>query len=276
MEDEITSSNLLLPSAITISSEVIHIPIPFIITTNIITTNTTTNSEVETKKTGNSSCNDCTPPTIGKDAQGKRFVDYGLTLNEVAFQSENFKTHMNMQYTEVGKENHLEVKVYDNGGAYNIDFLEFGIVKEIGSPINIFEPRFEIDISNFSNDMYNPSMEGVELIDKKGIVGDYKVDVSLVKCMDGFDYECLKLDIYWTFSKVPEFQVLAFSGWDNDRNSFINYFNDGLSTIDPNYVEPIPEEPYKYVCNDPPLDQIMNGGDRNNCHFRAQLSMWNQ
>lgn len=236
--------------------------------------NTVVVSSIITEETKNTkSCVDCTPPTIGKDSQGKRFVDYGLVLNGVAFQAENFKTHMNMQYTEVGKENHLEVKVYENGGPFNLDFLQFGIVKEIGSAINIFEPRFEIDISNFSNDIENPSMDGVELIDKKGIISEYRVDTSLVECMEGSDYECLKLDIYWIFEKVPEFQVLVLNGWDDDNNSFTHYFNDGLTTIDSNYVEPIPEEPYKYICNDKPLDEIMNGGDRNNCHWRA-ANMW--
>ena len=35
-------------------------------------------------------------------------------------------------------------------------------------------------------------------------------------------------------------------------------------------ITPLPE----WECNDKPLDQIMNGGDRNNCHFRALTTIW--
>ena len=100
------------------------------------------------------------------------------------------------------------------------------------------------------------------------------MDVSLVPCMIGHASECLGVDIYWTFGQVPNHTVLAINGWDNNKNSFTTYFNDGLTVTDPNYVEPTPKEPYKYVCNDPPLDSIMNGGDRNNCHWRSAYMGW--
>jgi len=218
-------------------------------------------------------CNDCVPPTIGV-IDSIRFVDYGLVLNDVQFQADLFKNHMDMQYTILGVENHLEVKVYENLGAYNIDFIQFGIVPEIGSSLNIFEPRLEIDIKNTAHDIENPGLEGVELFDKNGIISKYRVDVSLVECMEGFTQDCLKLDIYWTFAKIPENKVLAIGGWDNDKNAFTNYFNDGITVTDPNYVEPTSEESYKYTCNDPLLHTLMNGGDRKNCHWRALHMGW--
>jgi len=230
---------------------------------------------IDEKKNGSGGCSgDCTAPTMGVDKNGVRFVDDGLKLNGVSFDSNYFKNHMPMQYTEIGKINHLSLKVYENSGIYNIKKIQFGIVKEIGSPINLAEPRIEIDVSNFANDIENASLEGFTLMDKEEIIDYHDVSVSIVPCMDQSTQECLKLDIYWSFVKVPEFNVLLINGWDNNKNSFNNYFNDGLTTIDPNYVEPIPEEPYKYVCNDKPLHEIMNGGDRNNCHWRALQMEW--
>jgi len=212
-------------------------------TNGIDTTIVTTESE---NNNGSSSCPDCVAPTAGVDNNGNRLVDFGAVLNGEAFQLDNFKTHIPMMFTEIGVENHLEIKVYENHGAYNIDFMEFGIVKEIGSSMNIFEPRLEIDIKNTSHDIHNPALEGVELFDKQGIINEHRVELSLVDCMEGFTHECLKLDIYWTFAKVPENKVLAFGGWDNTGSSFVQYLNDGLTVTDPNYTipeaDPTPEE----------------------------------
>lgn len=198
------------------------------------------NNNSDTKKNG-SSCPDCVPPTIGTDSQGKRFVDYGVVLNGEKFQMGNYKTHIPMMFTEIGQENHVELKVYENWGAYNIDMIQFAIVKEIGSSMD-FEPRFQIDVKNTANDIHNPALEGVELIDKKGIIDNYSVEPSLVYCMEGFTHTCLQLDIYWTFAQVPEFKVLAINGWDNGKSSFSHFLNDGLTVIDPTPIIPEPEE----------------------------------
>ena len=226
------------------------------------------------KNGGKDSCNDCTAPTIGVDTHGKRFVDYGLTLNDKSFQANYFKTIMSQQYTEIGKENHLTIKVYENNGAYNIDYIQFGMVKEIGSPINTFEPRLEIDIKNTSHDIENPVIESILLVDKNNIINNYRVNVSLTSCMEGYNHQCLQLDIYWTFDKVPFHNVLAINGWDNRNNSFTTYFNHGIIVNDPNYTEPEPAKPYKYECKDPLLHTIKNAGDRNNCHWRALHMGW--
>lgn len=220
---------------------------------------------------GGGNCSgDCTSPTIGLDKNGVRFVDNGLKLNGVSFDGDYFKTHMPMQYTEIGKINHLSLKVYENSGIYNIDMIQFGIVKEIGSPINLAEPRIEIDVSNFANDVENASLDNITLIDKEGIISHHDVSVSIVSCMDQSSQECLQLDIYWTFAKIPEFNVLVINGWDNNKNSFNNYFNDGLTTIDPNYVEPETIQPYRYECKDPKLEDIQVW-TMFNCNFNSKI-----
>jgi len=217
-----------------------------------------------TKKNGG--CADCISPTIGKDVNGKRFVDYGLVLNDTPYQVEILKTHTEMQYTTLGKENHLQVKIYDNQGSRNIDFVQFALVKEIGVSMNIHEPRIEIDLKH-------NIIQEIKLLDKNGIINNYRVDVSIADCMEGYTHQCLKLDIYWTFDKVPKYKVLNINGWDKAGNSFNNYFNDGLTVIDPNYVEPAPVEPYKYECITPDV-LPMDGGDRNDCWWRALYMGW--
>lgn len=199
----------------------------------------------EPTKKSSSSCPDCVSPTLGTDIHGERFVDYGVTLNGEKFQMGNYKTHIPMMFTEIGQENHLELKIYENYGAYNIDMVQFALVKEIGSSID-FEPRFQIDVKNTANDIHNPALEGIELLDKEGIIDNYSIEPSLVDCMEGYTHTCLKLDIYWTFAKLPENKVIMINGWDNGKSSFSHFLNDGLTVIDPNPIipepEPIPEE----------------------------------
>ena len=231
---------------------------------------------VTPQKNSNNSYNP--PPTIGVDKDGVRKVDNGLFLNGEYYQVGYFFTHMPMQYTSIGDENHASIKIYENSGAYAIDMIQFApSVKEIGTSINISEPRLEIDIGNFANDIENSFLEGVILIDSENIIREYRVELSLDDCLNETPTpDCLRADIYWIYDKVPEFNVIGMNYWDLKRNTVTDYFNDGITVIDPNYVEPILEVPYKYECKDPELDTIMNGGDRNNCHFRAQLiSMWN-
>ncbi len=196
---------------------------------------------------GGGGCSDCTPPTIGLNSKGERKVDDGLVLNGESLQVEYFKTPMPMQYTEIGKENHLQVKVYENQGAYNIRMVQFAMgIKEIGTPISEAQALLEIEIANFANDIDNPSVFQANLIDNDGIINeDYGIGTSLVQCMDGFNHECLQLDIFWTYDKVIENPVLALNGWDTRRNSFTDYFNDGLTVIDPNPItidEPVEEQ----------------------------------
>lgn len=230
-------------------------------------TTQTINPDQFTNESGGGGCSgDCTAPTIGVDKNGIRFVEDGLKLNGVSFDGNYFKNHMPMQYTEIGKINHLSLKVYENSGIYNIEKIQFGIVKETGSPINLAEPRIEIDVSNFANDIENASLDGFTLIDKEEIINYYDVSVSIVPCMDQSTQECLELDIYWSFAQVPEFNVLLINGWDNNKNSFNNYFNDGLTVEDPSPVILEIEEKYVYKCNDPPLEDIQVW-TRINCNF---------
>ena len=189
------------------------------------------------QKKGSGGCSDCTPPTIGMDNKGKRLVDNGLVLNGKSLDVDYFKTHMPMQYTEIDKENHLQVKIYENQGPHNIKMIQFAMgLKEIGTPISKAQALLEMEVVNFANDVDNPSILETNLIDKDGIIRYYHVDLSLVPCMDGFTQKCLQIDLIWAYEKVTDNTVLAINGWDTKRNSFTDYFNDGLTVIDPNPV----------------------------------------
>lgn len=215
------------------------------------------------------------PPTLGVDNNGKRFVHDGIIINDESFQVELYKTHVPMQYTELYKTNHVHLTIYENSGSQNIEMVQLGLgVKEIGTPISEAQARIEISPDFFADDIENPELKDITLHDLDGIVNEYRVDIGLTSCGEEFLNKCLTLDIFWDYKKAPNYPVLMVNTYDYQRATFNDYFNDGLGVI----VDEIPEiieEPYKPLCNDPPLETIMNGGDRNNCHWRVQLvAMW--
>ena len=235
-------------------------------------------SHSETKKKKGGGCADCTPPWIGYDTEGKLRVSNGITINEISKDAGLYHTEYPMIYTEINKRNHITLDYWENNGPSNIKIIQLGSVHEIGTPLGESQWLMEIYMENTKNNIENPKIQKINLIDPQGILADnYTVSVMLVDCFQEDEtqaQQCLRTHINFTNAKVTESPVLVSNAIDRSNNGFNNYFNDGLMVIDPNYIEPTPEKPYKYVCNDTPLDEIMNGGTRNNCHWREQLSFW--
>ena len=220
------------------------------------------------------------PPTIGLDHWGKRLITNGLVLNGQPFDVEKFKTHMPMQYTEVGKLNNLEMKIYEDRGLYNIEMVQLGVgVKEIGTPLSQAQAIFEIDVASFHNNLNNPEMKEFRLVDPYGLIDDdVEIIFDLVPCSDSGP-ECLYVSIQWKYLKSPDYPVLMTNVFDRQRSSNTDYFNDGFQVIDPNKETADPnmetvQEEYQYVCNDPPLSEVMVP-TRANCHFRELVAIWN-
>ncbi len=218
-------------------------------------------------------CGDCMPPTIGVDSKGQRFVNDGVILNGIPTEVNYFYTEMPMQYTIINKTNHLDLKIYENSGSSYIEMVQLALgVKEIGSSINDSQAIIEIDVQPFMNDVDNPVLAGVNIVDPEDILSAVGVELSLGSCGDE-DIECLLVGIDWKYRESPKYPVLAINTWDFYKNTMNDYFNEGLTVI----VDEVPivePEPYKYVCNDTPLDEIVGPVTRNNCHFRALTDIW--
>jgi len=237
----------------------------------------------ELKKKGGG-CNDCTPPTLGINSNGKRMVDDGVQINGETIQVDYFYTEMPMQYTEIGKNNTLSFKIYENNGPHNIKHFQLGLgVLQVGSSINESQALIEVKLGHFKDDIYNPVIEKINIKDPDGIIGEYNVTLDLTSCIDEVYSEdifnpdvqhlildCLLVEITYNYAKVPISPVLAVNSWDYGNATFDHFFNDGITVIDPN--PPIIEEIIieKYTCKDP----IQNNMNRNNCNFRALTEIW--
>lgn len=230
----------------------------------------TIESVIETKKNGGGCSGDCEAPTFGYNSENLPRVQHGLTLNDNVFDVEYFYTPIPMQYTEINKPNELIFKIFENYGVYNIDFVQFGTVNEIGDSVNSSEFLIEIDIGNFFNDIDNPVLESVTVHDDDNLISDPIVELSIVEC--GYvDADCLQGVIIWSYREVPIGKVLVLETWDNSRNSNRSYFNDGLTVINPDYIEPeIIQYKFKRI-----IDPIQNVMTRANSNF-ADIIIYEQ
>ena len=229
------------------------------------------NDPVKNKSSGG--CSDCIPPTLGKDSDGVQRVWNAVGINGHFEDGDYFYTEYPMQYTEIGKTNNVILKYWENHGPYNIEVIQLGIgVDEVGSSLGESQAIIEVWMDYFSNDIENPVIGTIKVVDRDGILKYVAAVPSLVNCNQSDEQtinQCLQVEFVYSYAKVPDSPVLMSNAFDYKKNSINDYFNDGLTVIDPNYVEPLAPEPYKYECN----DRVKPTMTRSNCLFTDIVKM---
>ncbi len=259
----------------------------------------------ETKK-NDGSCSDCIPPTLGLDKQFKRIVDDGFSYNNHKVDVDFWHTIYPLINTTVGEPNTVKILAYEDRGYQNMKWVQFGIgMPFIGSPLNNAEVLITV---NLNGDV----VESVDVIDKDNLIEFTDVSTDVIKCvLEITAPDCLEVTLQYTFREAPLNHVMVIQPMDKSKNAQSFYFNDGLQVIGKSLNPPdtlltlgklftqtdrineiwIDEDQIEYEknsfdtfkritpyppleCNDKPLDQIMNGGDRNNCHWRAEKMNW--
>ena len=140
---------------------------------------------------------------------------------------EHFYTPFDLLTVEIGKENVVGLKIYENLGADSIQHigLSFGLDKEqiFGEGLAIIE----------WDKVYGDEPK-VTVTDPENILGDVRVvvDPNLVKCTDDSQSEqCMIFRICHTFREGPDFRIFSTYIWDDERNGWQNYFNHGLNVV---------------------------------------------
>lgn len=187
------------------------------------------------KKKSGGGCNDCTPPTLAYNSEGRKLVDNGICINDTCMDGGYFHTEYPMQNTFLYYPNVISTTYYENGGASNIKLTQLGIgVKEIGSSISQSQALIEVYMDYFSNDLENPKIKEIILNDPDGIIDNYNATISLVPCQEGdVNNNCLQTEYTYSYKIVPESPVLMSNAIDYKRNVINSYFNDGLLVYDP-------------------------------------------
>lgn len=159
---------------------------------------------------------DCTPPTLGVGAMG-RVVSDGFTINSYATDVDVYDTSTPLQTIKVGEPNTAVLKIYEDGGTKNIahaaisfDMKPDQFVGQSSATI-IWEQNFA-------------GIQSVSVDDRNNVL----MDVNAVGKADG---NLLIITFKFTFKEPIEPSKVGITVWDQDRNAWQYYFNDGIEVV---------------------------------------------
>ena len=172
---------------------------------------------------GSSECDDCTPPTLGYDQYSAKLVDAGFAYNGLASDVEYFFTPYPLIESEVGKENTVVLRIYENEGPQNVSHAALAFGLRSGEVIS--ESRAVINY-----DIFFDGTGEVSAIDPDGAIDldTLSAEHETVQCSPGSELECLQITIKHTFRAPLEFDIVGTDVWDTQRNSWQNYYNHGI------------------------------------------------
>ena len=172
------------------------------------------------RTTGGSSI-DSEPPTLGMDSDYNRVVADGFVYNGIPTDVERFYTHYPLITVKVGQENKAVFKIYENGGEQKIKHFDFAFGLKKGQVISHSKAMIEWDRDFLG-------IQTVNVVDPEHALEHIKVESETGKCSPTSFADCLILTIYHTFRSPLEFNIVGTNVWDEKRNSWQNYFNDGI------------------------------------------------
>ena len=183
---------------------------------------------------GGSECDDCTPPTLGYDAYGARLVEGGFAYNGLASDVEYFFTPYPLIESEVGKQNTVVLKMYENEGPANIERVSVAFGLRSGEVIS--ESRAVINY-----DILHDGTGSLSVIDPENAIDleTLSAEHRTVECSPGSSLQCLSVSVRHSFRAPLDFDIVGTDVWDRERNSWQNYFNHGLR-ITGESMNPVP------------------------------------
>jgi len=177
-------------------------------------------------------CRDCVPPTLGIDVNNKARVSGGFTYNGKTVDVTSFRTPFPQIGTNVGDNNTLTLKIYEDSGVNNIKHIAigFGLEKNRG----FSESKAYIE--------FNRDWKGNTSTKITGNIQNVTYSSNIVQC-GIVRANCLEFTVYHTFTKDVS-GIVGTLVWDDKRNSWSNYFNHGIIIKDNKIIiqEPEPEK----------------------------------
>ena len=170
---------------------------------------------------GSGGCSgDCVSPTLGLDKNYNRIVNQGFSYNDNPVDVELFYTPYPLITTNVGQENVVVLKIFENGGMQNIE--------HVGLAFGLSEGQFFSQSKATINlDRTLDGREKVSVYDPENTLDNVKIVTSQSQCAPAGPL-CLVVTIYHTFREPLEFNMVATDVWDFNKNSWQNYYNHGI------------------------------------------------
>ena len=170
---------------------------------------------------GGSECDDCTAPTLGYDSSGARLVSEGFSYNGLASDVQHFFTPYPLITSEVGDENTISLKIYENSGPSNIEHVAVAFGLRSGQVISE-----SLAVINY--DIRHDGTGSVSVIDPLNSLDPPSASHEVVECSADSELQCLSVTINHSFRSPLEFDIVGTDVWDRERNSWQNYFNHGI------------------------------------------------
>jgi len=167
---------------------------------------------------------DCQAPTLGIDSKYKRIVTNGFTYNGKPTDVERFYTPYPLITVNVGQQNKAVFKIYENQGPQNVRHFSFAFGLGGDQVISQSKAMIELDI-DFEG------TETVTITDPENALDNVRVKTSTGNCNGHSSTECLIVTIDHQFRTQLDFNMVGTDVWDTRRNSWQNYYNDGIEVV---------------------------------------------
>lgn len=183
------------------------------------------------KKSGGGCSGDCTPPTFGKDAQSKQIVQGGFSFNGHITDVTDYHTEYSTITAHTNTTHNFTLKAYENNGANNIKWFQWGIVEEVGTPLSEAEVLATFYVSG-------GVIEEIVQYDKNNLIDIIHAETYVEEC--GYiTSDCLELSFDVTFRDQLKNKVIVIQAMDNSRNADTKFMNEGIDTVGTSMNEPL-------------------------------------
>ena len=185
--------------------------------------------------TGGGCSGDCTPPTLGTDNAGKQIISGGFAINGNAFDVTYYKQDIPTQTIQVDEPVTVTLTVFENSAPQFLRHvgLMIGLENKFVSGVTVKSYLVQI---HWEQDRRGENM--VKTDDPDGLVKE----VSVSEVVEGKNNV---VTLEFTPTQVFDTSTVVVQMWDEERNSWSNYFydsmrivpsNDGSGSIIPDWV----------------------------------------
>ena len=174
---------------------------------------------------------DCTPPTFGKDDNGRLIVQGGFSFNGNATDITDLHTPYKMITASTNSTHNFTLKAYENYGTNNIEWFQLGVVSAVGDMLDDAEVLATI---------YIDSSQVVEVVDTdSNNLWEITNATSYIEDCGYITAECLELSLDVIFREELKNKVIVIQAMDNSRRTDTKFLNDGIETVGQSMNKPL-------------------------------------
>ena len=164
---------------------------------------------------------DCTPPTLGTDNAGEQIVSGGFAINGNAFDVTYFKQDIPTQTIQVDEPVTITLTVFENSAPQFLRHvgLMIGLENKFVSGVTVKTHLVQI---HWEQDRRGDSK--VKIDDPDGLIKEVSVD----EVVEGKNNV---VTLEFTPTQVFDASTVIVQMWDEDRNSWTNYFYDSMRIV---------------------------------------------